>query len=292
MKKRKSQIQSMIEDLLPDDVEKVLHDAFASFDRGKVEKFVRHRLDDLDTDKVEDLARAVTRELDADKLKKLLQRQLGSLDKDKLEQLLREGVRHLDRRKLEDRIRAQVQGLDIAKIRKAAQARLAVLDAEAVEKVVRERADVLLHERLNSLSPHELKALARAKQRDLKKTTKSARKSLAGSVSQVARQADNLAAKIEPRRSTNPIGAIFGAAGRFAVLGAVGWVAYSHFLVDHQVPLPKAFPAEQMTLAFKPTGPLNMYVDRQGQGRPLLLIHSINAAASTRIATSNFMGSS
>jgi pimeloyl-ACP methyl ester carboxylesterase len=59
-----------------------------------------------------------------------------------------------------------------------------------------------------------------------------------------------------------------------------GWIAYSHFLLNHQRPLPKAIPAEQITIRFAPTGPLSAYFDRQGDGRPLLLIHSINAAAS------------
>lgn len=284
MKKRKSQIQHMLEELLPGEVEKLIHDTFASFDRGKVEKFVRHRLDGFDTDKLEELAREVTRDLDADKIKKLLQRNLGSLDKDKLEKLLREGSRHLDRRSLEDRIRAQVQGLDIAKIRRAAQARLAALDAESVDKIVRERADVLIQERLSSLNPRELKALAKAKQREFKRTTKQAtreaRKSLAAGVSEVARQTDALAAKIEPPKSRNPLATLAKGTSRLALFGAAGWIAYSHFLVDHQLPLPKAFPAEQMTLAFKPTGPLNLYVDRSVTGRPLLLVHSVNAGAS------------
>jgi pimeloyl-ACP methyl ester carboxylesterase len=281
MKKRKSQLQNMLEDLLPDDVEKLIHDAFASFDRGKVEKFVRSRLDGFDADKLEDLARDVVRDLDTDKLKKLLQHKLGNLDTGKLEHLLAEGARHLDRRSVEDRIRAQIKGLDLDKIRRAAQARMAALDAEAVDKIVRERADAIVQERLSSLNPRELKALARAKQRDLKRAGRSARKSLASGVHEVARQTDALATQIEPRKSVNPITAVLGATGRLAFLSAAGWIAYSHFLVDHQVPLPKAFPAEQMTLAFKPTGPLNLYVDRSVTGRPLLLVHSVNAAASS-----------
>ncbi len=292
MSNQKSQFQTMVEDILPDDVERLLHDAFASFDRKKVERFVRDQMDQLDTDKIEELAREVMRELDTEKLKHLLQRQLGNFDKDKLEKFLHDGARQLDRRKLEDRVRDQIKTLDFGKIRRAALVRLAALDTEAFDSVVRERAEVVVREQLKNLSPRELRALARGKQRDLrrlarstkrdlKRQTKEARKTLAGGATAVARTADKTAAWLEPAESRNPVATVLGAAGRFAVLSAVGWIAYSHFMVDHQMPLPKAFPAEQMTLAFKPTGPLNMYVDRQASGRPLLLVHSVNAAASS-----------
>jgi pimeloyl-ACP methyl ester carboxylesterase len=86
-------------------------------------------------------------------------------------------------------------------------------------------------------------------------------------------------------KKPTPLTALLGGAGRLAFLTAAGWLAYSHFLMDHQLPLPKAIPADQFTLAFPPTGPLNVYVDRGGPDpvstRPLVLIHSINAAASS-----------
>jgi pimeloyl-ACP methyl ester carboxylesterase len=70
-----------------------------------------------------------------------------------------------------------------------------------------------------------------------------------------------------------------------AVLGAPlalagGWLAYSTLVIDHHVPLPPAIEADQQTLAGTLAGALNVYVDRSGRGRPLLLIHSVNAAAS------------
>lgn len=61
---------------------------------------------------------------------------------------------------------------------------------------------------------------------------------------------------------------------------AGGWLGYSTFVVDHHLPLPPAIAADQHTLASNGAGALNVYVDRSGQGRPLLLIHSVNAAAS------------
>jgi pimeloyl-ACP methyl ester carboxylesterase len=51
--------------------------------------------------------------------------------------------------------------------------------------------------------------------------------------------------------------------------------------LEHQVPLPKAIAAELLTLAFRSAGPITSYHDRGGSGRPLVLIHSINAAASS-----------
>lgn len=84
----------------------------------------------------------------------------------------------------------------------------------------------------------------------------------------------------QPRRGGCCLGALIGGVIRTAFWAAGGWIAYSHLKLDHQVPLPKAIPADQTWIPFPPTGTLNAYVDRQGNGRPLLLIHSVNAAAS------------
>lgn len=61
---------------------------------------------------------------------------------------------------------------------------------------------------------------------------------------------------------------------------AGGWIAYSEFAIDHQQPLPPAVEAERRLLSSATVGALNVYVDRSAPGRPLLLIHSVNAAAS------------
>ncbi len=76
------------------------------------------------------------------------------------------------------------------------------------------------------------------------------------------------------------LGSLIGGVIRTTLMAAGGWIAYSHLKVDHQVPLPKAIPADQQLIAFKPTGSLNLYADVQAEGRPLLLVHSVNAAAS------------
>lgn len=61
---------------------------------------------------------------------------------------------------------------------------------------------------------------------------------------------------------------------------AGGWIAYSHLAIDHDVPLSDAIPAERRTFYSEAAGELSYYVDDRSSGRPLVLIHSVNAAAS------------
>jgi pimeloyl-ACP methyl ester carboxylesterase len=66
---------------------------------------------------------------------------------------------------------------------------------------------------------------------------------------------------------------------------AGGWILYSNLAIDHNVPLPKAIDAERQEFSSQRTGKLSYYVDRQAAGRqeadrPLVLVHSVNAAAS------------
>lgn len=78
---------------------------------------------------------------------------------------------------------------------------------------------------------------------------------------------------------TPNIGAWIGASA-LSMIG--GWLAYSRFGIDHDVPMPLAIDAEQER--FKGSGEvgfMSYYVDRSGDGTPLVLIHSINAAATS-----------
>lgn len=89
----------------------------------------------------------------------------------------------------------------------------------------------------------------------------------------------------QPRRGGCCLGSLIGGAIRTVFLAAGGWIAYSHFKLNHQLPLPKALPADQRLINFAPTGSLTLYADTQSADaqndrRPLLLIHSVNAAAS------------
>lgn len=62
-------------------------------------------------------------------------------------------------------------------------------------------------------------------------------------------------------------------------LGAAGaWIAWSRFGIDHRMPLPPALPGRHETLETE-VGGIGLYGSAEGEGTPLLLIHSVNAAA-------------
>lgn len=64
------------------------------------------------------------------------------------------------------------------------------------------------------------------------------------------------------------------------LLGALGgWIGYSALFINHRLPLPPAIDAERRVFDSPTSGLLSYYVDRHAPGRPLVLIHSINAAA-------------
>jgi len=67
-------------------------------------------------------------------------------------------------------------------------------------------------------------------------------------------------------------------------LGGVvgGWIAYSRFQIDHEMPLPKAIDTDRHTYVGRLTKrQISYYADTSGTGTPLVLIHSINAAGSS-----------
>ena len=85
------------------------------------------------------------------------------------------------------------------------------------------------------------------------------------------------------RRRLTPAALLGTGAGSFAagLLGAVGgWMVYSRFGVNHHMDLPDAIPAPRQLFFSKYAGKISYYVDRTAEGRPLVLIHAINAAAS------------
>jgi pimeloyl-ACP methyl ester carboxylesterase len=61
---------------------------------------------------------------------------------------------------------------------------------------------------------------------------------------------------------------------------AAGWILYSTFGIDHEVDLPDALATERKLFYSERAGKLSYYSSRAGEGRPLVLLHSINAAAS------------
>ncbi len=69
------------------------------------------------------------------------------------------------------------------------------------------------------------------------------------------------------------LGALAGLAG--------GWIVYSSRAINHQVFLPEAMDApRERFLGTRNSRFMNYYADTSAAGRPLVLIHSINAAAS------------
>jgi pimeloyl-ACP methyl ester carboxylesterase len=85
------------------------------------------------------------------------------------------------------------------------------------------------------------------------------------------------------RKINDPL--VLGAVAVSALLGsaaaAIGsWIGYSSLLVNHRKPLPAAIDAERRTFISAIGGALSYYVSQKQGTRPLVLIHSINAAGS------------
>lgn len=68
---------------------------------------------------------------------------------------------------------------------------------------------------------------------------------------------------------------------RLAVMTAGAGVAWSAFGVDHSLHLPPPLPGDRTTLADAQGGFLALYGDETGSGERVLLVHSVNAAASS-----------
>ncbi|HET9110052.1 MAG TPA: alpha/beta fold hydrolase [Ktedonobacterales bacterium] len=86
---------------------------------------------------------------------------------------------------------------------------------------------------------------------------------------------------LEPVSATGQSGATRALIAVGAALApvAVG-IAYSRFAVDHAAPLPPAIEADRRTFLSPMAGEISYYADDRGEGRPLLLVHSVNAGAS------------
>jgi pimeloyl-ACP methyl ester carboxylesterase len=80
-----------------------------------------------------------------------------------------------------------------------------------------------------------------------------------------------------PRDEEKPSAGALKAAGALGLAGAAGWLGYSAVMTPHNVNLPPAIDAERRELQGR-AGRLSYYV--AGEGPPVLLVHSINAAGS------------
>ncbi len=84
-----------------------------------------------------------------------------------------------------------------------------------------------------------------------------------------------------PKHSARP--RPFSAARSALVLAplaaAASWIAYSRLAIDHARDLPPALPGQPFSVDTV-AGRVNVYADGPREGAPLLLVHSVNAAAS------------
>ncbi len=87
-----------------------------------------------------------------------------------------------------------------------------------------------------------------------------------------------------PQDERNEVGSalLAGLGGAASVLASVvgGWIAYSRLAVNHDMRLPLAMQAERRIFSSPRIGVVSYYADTQAEGRPLVLIHAINAAGS------------
>lgn len=82
------------------------------------------------------------------------------------------------------------------------------------------------------------------------------------------------------RQESSVVGSLLRGLAGASMAAAGSWILYSHLAVDHHAVLPDALPAERNVLNSRSAGRLSYYRNRFESGRPLVLIHSINAAAS------------
>jgi pimeloyl-ACP methyl ester carboxylesterase len=86
--------------------------------------------------------------------------------------------------------------------------------------------------------------------------------------------------RISNNQAKSPLGQ--GLKGLFALpLAAAGsWILYSHLVINHSALLPEAVPGERKIFHSPAAGKISYYTQPGAGGRPTVLIHSINAAAS------------
>lgn len=72
-----------------------------------------------------------------------------------------------------------------------------------------------------------------------------------------------------------------GVVAASGLAAAAGWTAWSALFINHREDLPPAIDAKRYTSSTPLTGRVSFYADETGHGTPLVLIHSINAAASS-----------
>lgn len=85
----------------------------------------------------------------------------------------------------------------------------------------------------------------------------------------------------QPRSAIQGIAKGAGVVAATGLAAAAGWTAWSALFINHRRVLPSAIDARRYVTATPLAGRLSYYADEAQAGRPMLLIHSINAAASS-----------
>ena len=65
-----------------------------------------------------------------------------------------------------------------------------------------------------------------------------------------------------------------------SIAAAAGWILYSRKYIIHDLDLDNALDADREDYVSEQAGRMSYYVDRSGDGAPLVLLHSVNAAPS------------
>jgi pimeloyl-ACP methyl ester carboxylesterase len=83
------------------------------------------------------------------------------------------------------------------------------------------------------------------------------------------------------RNGTSPFATIAATVVSAAAGLAAGWIAYSKFIVNHSIRVGPAIVTLRKEFRCKSRAVLSYYFDEVGEGPPLVLLHSINVAASS-----------
>lgn len=81
-------------------------------------------------------------------------------------------------------------------------------------------------------------------------------------------------------KTAKGLSAAVGSVVSTTALAAAAWIVYSRLMIEHEMDLPPAIEAAREGFGGGYAGLLSYYADRSAEGVPLLLVHSVNAAAS------------
>ena len=85
---------------------------------------------------------------------------------------------------------------------------------------------------------------------------------------------------IQTKDAAKGAGFGLGSLAGLTLAAAAGWILYSRYGINHHVPVVDAISADRDVFYSKSAGRISYYHDDYCPGRPLVLVHSVNAAAS------------